>query len=291
MKMVVLVLLSATLTTVLGQYEEVASVPVKTEQSYICKDHDNPVITQRPEPLYEVDLGDPLKITCGASGIPMPYVYWVKGKKDMTDQERRLPVTAVGQSVLYLESIEKEDVDYYTCVVEDCCKGTIQTVETEIVVRNKAQCTRKQPAPFFWVVVWEFRNWTSSHQFCKDHNMEFAVPRNEEENKALLSLIQESLGADPNGKKFAHHNMVWMGISDGVVEYGFTDINTGHPIQYSNWLPRQPDNWKKYHKEGQDVVAMDRISGEWDDSYGFWKRPFACWCPPKFQRGKGREGE
>ena len=277
------------LPVILCQYEEVASVPVKTHQSHICQDHDTPIITQRPEPKYVVDLGDPVKITCGASGIPMPYVYWVKGKKDMTDEEKRLPVTAVGQSVLYLESVEKEDVDFYTCVVEDCCKGTIQTVETEIQVRNKAQCTRRQPADFFWVVVWEYRNWTDAHNFCKEHNMEFAVPRGADENARLLTHVQESLGADPNGKKFAHHNMVWLGITDGVVEWGFTNVISGTPIKYSNWLPRQPDNWKKYHKEGQDVVAMDRVSGEWDDSYGFWKRPFACWCPPRSQRGRRRE--
>jgi len=270
---------------VFGQYEDRVNIPVDTPRSHICKDVADPVITQRPEPLYEVDLGDPIKITCGASGIPMPYVYWIKGKKDMTDKEKRLPVTAVGQSVLYIPAVEADDVDFYTCVVEDCCKGSIQRVETEIQVKTKAQCTRRQPADYFWVVVWEFRNWTDSHEFCKSHNMEFAVPRNEYLNKRLHAKIQESLGSDPNGKKFAHHNMVWMGITDGVVEWGFTDINTGEPIEYSNWLARQPDNWRKYDKAGQDVVAMDRISGEWDDSYGFWKRPFACWCPPKAQRG------
>ena len=68
-------------------------------------------------------LGDSLKIECAAYGLPSPLVYWVKGKMDLTENEKRIPATGIGASILYFDGVEKDDVDYYTCVVEDCCRG------------------------------------------------------------------------------------------------------------------------------------------------------------------------
>ena len=172
-------------------------------------------------------------------------------------------------------------MDVYTCVVEDCCRGSIQRFETEIMVDNDHTCRRNDPPNYYFVVVWEFTPWWQAKKWCEDRGMEFAAPKNEKENKEIHDVIVETQGKDPNGKKFAHHNMVWMGISDSAVEGGFINIYSRRTISYVNWMPKQPDNWKKYDQLGQDVVAMDRITGQWDDSYGFWKRPFTCYCPPR----------
>ena len=35
----------------------------------------------------------------------------------------------------------------------------------------------------------------------------------------------------------------------------------------------------RYYCLFQDVMGMNRESGDWDDSYNFYNRPFACKCP------------
>lgn len=270
-----------------AQWEEKPSVPVFVKSSNMCPDkRDNvPLYTVKPEPVYVFKLGKPAKIVCEATGTPKPYVYWIKGKKDMTGKEKRLRVTGVGEAILFFDSLTEDDVDVYTCVVEDCCRSEMKIAETEIKVDVRHTCqVRDKPPREHYQIVWDFKTWREARAYCEERGMTLAVPQTEEENKAIHDAIVEQRGTDPNGKKFAHHNMIWLGIADGIDEGTFSDIYTKKAISYKNFLPKQPDNWVKHDVLGQDAVAIDRITGSWDDSYGFWKRPFACFCPERSSR-------
>jgi len=256
---------------------------VQAKASKICASNAKPIITIRPDPHYEVKIGQQAKIVCAASGDPEPYVYWIKGKESKSGSEKRLGPTSVGKSILYFEKLEAEDVDIYTCVVEDCCRGTIQTIETDIVVPINMNCKKRHGSGYkIFHPVWQYKNWTEAKAFCEKEGMILATPKSEQQNLDLWKAINISMENEPNKRKFHHSNMIWLGIGDGVSETDFTDVNTGLDIEYENWMPKQPDNWMKHNKEeGQDCVAMDRQSGKWDDSYAKWERPFACWCPPR----------
>lgn len=260
---------------------------VQAKPSKICNSNAKPIITIRPEPHYEIKLGQQAKIVCAASGDPEPYVYWIKGKEGKSGSEKRLGPTSIGKSILYFEKLAAEDVDIYTCVVEDCCRGTIETIEIDIFVPAKLTCSKRHGTGYqIFHPVLQYKNWTEAKLFCEKEGMILATPKSAEQNADLWQAIKISMEHEPNAKKFHHSNMVWLGIGDGVSETEFKDINTGVSIKYDNWMPKQPDNWMKHNKEeGQDCVAMDRQTGQWDDSYGQWERPFACWCPPD---AKGR---
>ena len=99
------VLLSLLLGVVVSQFEEYKSTPVVAYPSNICANvnENKPKITVKPEPKYHLKLGKPAKIVCSATGMPTPYVYWIKGKKDLTNKEERIRVTAVGEAVLFFD--------------------------------------------------------------------------------------------------------------------------------------------------------------------------------------------
>ena len=87
--------------------------------------------------------------------------------------------------------------------------GELQIVETEIKVDVKHTChIRDKPRDAHYQIVWDFTNWYDADAYCRERGMTLAVPESEEENKALHDAIVEQRGSDPNGKKFAHHNMV-----------------------------------------------------------------------------------
>ena len=270
---------------VVAQYEDRENIPVYIPGSEpLCTHAPEPKITVTPDPFYYFDLCQSAYILCEATGIPTPYVYWIKGKKDLTGKEERLPVTAVGKAILYFDKIQEDDIDYYTCVVEDCCRGKKITTQTEIRLSSEHSCNKNDKANAFYNIVWRFMSWHDAKKYCDDRNSKLAAPKTEKDNSEVYKAIVDSVGTDPDSKKFAHHNMLWIGMNDFVDEGVFRYAYGGNNVTYFNWLLSQPDNWRRYDEGGQDVVAIDRNSGYWDDSYSFWKRPFVCYCPPIEER-------
>lgn len=261
-----------------------------------------------PEPVYNVQIGDRVKIECIAHGYPEPYVYWTKGPdangevKPKSSKRHQLGPRAVGKSTLYFEQISAEDVDYYQCVVEDCCSGKKTITDIEIMTPVEADCGDLYGDSYMvFGATWKYKNWTMAKQACEEEGLELAMPMNAEENLQLYKDIQTSFNREPNAKKFAHENWVWLGGHDccTAAEEGNWKTWDDQPLEWFNWAPQQPDNWQgpNNYEPGQDCVGMSRETGQWDDSFQYHVRPYVCRCPrrvnkkKKNKKNKNKRGE
>ena len=59
-------------------------------------------------------------------------------------------------------------------------------------------------------VKWDFQNWTTAVESCKQEGLELAFPKSPEENAQLLKDITTAFDRHPNARKFSHDN--WVGI-------------------------------------------------------------------------------
>lgn len=232
------------------------------------------------------ELGDKVKLECIAHGYPLPYVSWVKGTPGKN--AKNMGVYGIGSSILYFPKLQKDQIDFYQCVVEDCCTGKKKIIDTEISTDTGPDCGDKwgdEGDITVFGMKYEYKNWTSALEYCESQNLTMAMAHNEEENAQLLSDIKKSFGRDPNAVKYAHENWVWLAAHDccGLTqEDQFMNALDNTPLTYLNWQRGQPDNWKGNSgkdMEGQDAVGMNRDTGKWDDSFFKYKRPFACKCP------------
>jgi len=254
------------------------------------------VLVQPPSQI-EVKIGRTVSVVCAAHGHSMmdPIVYWVKGiGVRHKDEGRRLPVTAVGKSVLYIEAAAADDIASYKCVIEDLCTGDKEEFELDIDVPDDTCQDVYGVGHVVYGATWSFRNWTAAIQDCESKGMEIAMPTSEEENAELLRNLQASFNTHPNARKFAHENWVWIGAHDMTKEGEFTSVIDEQLLtdMYPGklpWAPKQPDNRQQPNSgfpEDQDVVGIHRDKGYWDDSFEHYNRPYACLCPKK--KGKGQ---
>lgn len=129
---------------------------------------------------------------------------------------------------------------------------------------------------------WKFLTWPDAIADCAAKGLEMALPVSEEENAQLLHDLVASFENHPNARKFAHENYCWLGATDEEVEGVWRSAQEDEVLDYVNWDRKQPDN--KGVQAGQpavtqNVAGIHRGTGKWDDSYVYYKRPYACLCP------------
>ncbi|XP_055057574.2 mannose-binding protein C isoform X1 [Misgurnus anguillicaudatus] len=98
-------------------------------------------------------------------------------------------------------------------------------------------------------------------QYCKEIGGAIALPRNADENKALLKLsVASGLSINP-----------YIGATDRDKEGQFVD-NNGKPLTFTNWESGQPDDYVG----AQDCGVLRVWSGFWDDVGCDDKLPIIC---------------
>ncbi|XP_065132709.1 uncharacterized protein [Paramisgurnus dabryanus] len=100
-------------------------------------------------------------------------------------------------------------------------------------------------------------------QYCKEFGGAIALPRNADENKALVKVSVASGLDDLN-------RYPYIGATDRDKEGQFVDIN-GKPLTFTNWDSGQPDDYKSV----QDCSVLRVGTGFWDDT-DCDKRPIIC---------------
>ncbi|XP_056334757.1 pulmonary surfactant-associated protein D-like [Danio aesculapii] len=98
-------------------------------------------------------------------------------------------------------------------------------------------------------------------KFCKDAGGTLVVPKTAAENQALVRVSVSS--ALTTGKPY-------IGVTDREIEGQFVDIE-GKQLTFTNWGPRQPDDYRG----AQDCGVID-VSGTWDDGNCGDIRPIIC---------------
>lgn len=236
------------------------------------------------------ELGDRVKLECIAHGYPAPYVSWTKG---IGKNKVNLGVVGIGSATLFFPKLKKDQIGFYSCVIEDCCSNDKIEIGTEVSTDKGPDCGKKwgdEGDITVFGMKYEYRNWTSAMEYCESQGLTMAMAHSAEENAQLLSDIKKSFGRDPNAVKYSHENYVWLAAHDccGVDQEGqFMNALDNTPLEYVNWQSDQPDNWhgpKGQDKEGQDACGMNRGTGKWDDSFYKHVRPFACKCPAHMKK-------
>jgi len=242
-------------------------------------------ILLKPDPKVEVELGETISLVCAAHGHGKvdPLVYWVKGiGPDLKHRGKRLGPTAVGKSTFYIEKAEKEDIDNYKCVIEDCCSNFKEELTVQIVVPEDTCHDVYGVGHVVYGATWTYRNWTDAVADCKNKGMELALPKTPEENAQLQHDLMASFETHPNAIKFAHENWLWLGATDEKEEGTWLTAKDNKLLEYYNWDRKQPDNKQApdhTYPDTQNVAGIHRGTGRWDDSFEHYKLPYACLCP------------
>ncbi|XP_073671108.1 mannose-binding protein A-like isoform X2 [Paramisgurnus dabryanus] len=144
-------------------------------------------------------------------------------------------------------------------------KSEIQHLNTKIAIMEKVasfDAFRKVGQKYF-VYNGFVESFDKGIQYCKEIGGAIALPRNADENKALLKVSVASGLNVPNSYPY-------IGATDRDKEGQFVD-NNGKPLTFTNWDSGQPDDYKG----AQDCSVLRVPSGFWDD-IGCDNRPIIC---------------
>ena len=123
--------------------------------------------------------------------------------------------------------------------------------------------------------------WQAAKTACAGAGLQLAKIRSKEELSEMLEAITFFLGPkEESWRRWNANNWVWLGGNDLEREGEFVWVD-GEEIKWELPWERKAgnDNWGRYMREGQDVLALSRW-GTVDDSFRLKKfRPFACQSP------------
>jgi len=135
-----------------------------------------------------------------------------------------------------------------------------------------------------YVVIKHHATWYEARRMCEGFGLTMAIVNTRAENEDLDKAAKLMMGAETDIKRWNDTNWIWLGTQEVMGEdgvgTGVWEHHDGTPLLWSPpWdVKKQPDNWKKKQGE-QQKVAFSRINTNWDDSFPWKKRPFACMCP------------
>ncbi|NXU51816.1 SFTPA protein, partial [Turnix velox] len=99
----------------------------------------------------------------------------------------------------------------------------------------------------------------SAVKYCEEAGGSVATPTNEEENKAILSIVKQ------------YNRYAYLGIKEGETLGQFKSIN-GMPLNYTKWQQYEPNG------KGKEKCVEMYTDGSWRDRKCNLNRPFQ----PKF---------
>lgn len=240
-----------------------------------------------PPNITVVQIGDTVSFACAAHGLnmaPDPYIYFVRDVgpgPDYPEEGKRLPGIAAGKLIFYLEEVQYDDIDSYKCVIEGYNNEEKIEIPFELDGPELTCEIEHGEGNLVYGAVWQYRTWPEAMADCHSRGLELALPTSEEENTKLVEDLQLAFERDPNSKKFAHENWVWIAAHDMTWDGVWTSAVDEKNLTYTNWDFKQPDNkrGKGKFKSSQDVASLHWGTGRWDDTFSSFKRAYVCTCP------------